>query len=520
MDIASDYETVPYPDFVHPRTNPDRIAATARLFGLRTADPSKCRVLEIGCGQGGNLISLASIYPESEFVGIDLSPGHIKRGLRNATAAGIPNVELHAMNVADFDADRFGTFDYIIAHGIYSWVPDPIARHVLRICRQTLSPAGLAFVSYNTYPGWHAKSMIRDMIRYHTASIPEPDRRIAAAKRFLEDLVVSIPETTAYGQTLREEFVKINQSDEAYLFHEQFEAINRPLMFVDFIDEIAREGLRYVSEANLTYLPTHRMPTEMARSLAAMPLIRREQHIDFFADRSFRQSLLAHSDTVGLNDEPDVDAIVDLWLSTSAKTGSAINLDELQLIGPETAKATVRSSSSRIAMTHLIELKGIAIRFSDLWEFVLSQTRDMVLKPDSKTSLGSELLQLAKVGLVDWHVGPSPYTLTSGDHPTVSAWSRYQASVGETVATRRHQAIRLDEATRQLVQHCDGKHDLNAITDAVFEFIQRDAMHVHSEGQPISDSDQLRELVHQEVLRNLSSLAERGLFASNNHGAS
>ena len=49
-----------------------------KLFGLNTAAPTQCRVLELGCAAGLNLIAMAALLPESTFVGIDLSPVQIE----------------------------------------------------------------------------------------------------------------------------------------------------------------------------------------------------------------------------------------------------------------------------------------------------------------------------------------------------------------------------------------------------------------------------------------------------------
>ena len=128
-------------------------------------------MLELGCASGDNLIPMALGLPNARFVGIDLSARQIEQGQRQVSALGLANIELRQYNIADVDAS-WGKFDYIICHGIYSWVPAPVRERLLAICRDNLAPNGVAYVSYNTLPGWHMRGMIRDMMIYHSAAFP------------------------------------------------------------------------------------------------------------------------------------------------------------------------------------------------------------------------------------------------------------------------------------------------------------------------------------------------------------
>src|SRR5262245_56107405 len=90
------------------------------------------RVLEIGCGTGGNLLPMAEVFPDARFIGIDLAATQIAVGQELQRAAGITNVELRAFDICDIDKS-FGEFDYIIVHGVYSWVPDNVKARVLDV---------------------------------------------------------------------------------------------------------------------------------------------------------------------------------------------------------------------------------------------------------------------------------------------------------------------------------------------------------------------------------------------------
>ena len=163
---TTSYDNVLYPSYTHPQTHPDRLATLATLFGLRPAPVATSRMLELACGQGGNLIPLAVSYPDSHCVGVDLSQRQIDSGQAVIEALGLTNIDLRPQSILDFPVDS-GPFDYIIAHGVYSWVPEPVRDKILQICRDHLAPQGVAIVSYNTFPGWHQRRMIRDMMLFH-----------------------------------------------------------------------------------------------------------------------------------------------------------------------------------------------------------------------------------------------------------------------------------------------------------------------------------------------------------------
>src|SRR5438309_8463984 len=151
--ILRDYEDVPYlSDPIEP-SHPDVLATAATLAGLQPVAPDRSRVLEVGCASGGNLLPLAASFPASEFVGIDISPAQISEARRIAQGAEIHNVSLQATDLAEFNAEP-GSFDYIICHGVYSWMPPRTADKLLSLLGRCLASQGVAYVSYNTYPGW------------------------------------------------------------------------------------------------------------------------------------------------------------------------------------------------------------------------------------------------------------------------------------------------------------------------------------------------------------------------------
>src|SRR5262249_40891875 len=160
---SNSYDAVPYNSYPFPRTHPGHLAAVASLFGMKPAPIGRCRVLELGCAGGVNLIPMALTLPASRFIGVDLSARQIADGQKLAAELALDNLHLRHLNILDVD-QSLGQFDYIVCHGVYSWAPGPVRDKILEVCARNLAPQGVAFVSYNTYPGWHMNGMIRDML--------------------------------------------------------------------------------------------------------------------------------------------------------------------------------------------------------------------------------------------------------------------------------------------------------------------------------------------------------------------
>ncbi|EMI41966.1 Methyltransferase type 12 [Rhodopirellula sp. SWK7] len=534
MDAAQQYEDVPYPDFVHPRTNPDSIAAMARLHGVETAPPAHSRILELGCGQGGNLISLAVLYPDSHCVGIDLSAGHIASGKSNTAKLGLKNIRLHAGDLTKFPAgfpadiakpSGENRFDYILVHGVYSWVPEQVRKEILRICRDHLSDSGIAFISYNTYPGWHAKGMVREILRHH-ASVSSQSRpslqSITDGKQFLEEVANSVPETTSYGKMLREELRSISQSHEAYLFHEQFETINEPRYFHQFVDEVSEMDLQYVCESSLTFVPSQ---TEaMKQRISTMGALQREQYLDYVCNRTFRQSLLRRNGKgEKATDNTELSGINQLWFSTDSKCQNSDNQPytaadlanpetELRVVNNRGTNVTIKTPTTQAALLHLASVRPAAVSFQSLWDHASRQRNAGADEESARANFGGELIQLIRFEMVRLHSDELPLVTTVSSQPQTSVLARRQAESGSTITSLRHMNVRVDEATRQLIMLCDGTNDRQQIVAGMVRFIIRDGVGLKHQGREITDPNQITELVREKIEPNLRNLGVMGLL--------
>jgi protein-L-isoaspartate O-methyltransferase len=295
----------PYDDLIfrsQPRKSSlDLMAAVARISGLTTADPARCCVLELGPGDGLSLIGLACAYPESSFAGVDSSIRSIEAAEETRQECGITNVEFHHKDLLDIGPE-FGAFDYIIANGLYSWVPGPVREHLLKICSQNLAPSGVACITYNVFPGCHLRRMVRDMLLLHTGSLQRRDEKIERARNFLDFLRSACSGEGALGGEIVE---TLHHADEL-LYHDDLSPVNEPVYFHQFVAHAGQYGLKYAGDTAWIDFQDRLLGPDHQEALAAFAAddpMRRIQYLDFIKNRRFRRSLACHASN-SLDREP------------------------------------------------------------------------------------------------------------------------------------------------------------------------------------------------------------------------
>ena len=517
------YDRVPYPNYVHSQTHPNRLAAIAALFGMKAAPVDRCRILELGCGQGANLIPIANAFPETGCVGIDLSSLQIGQGNEVVDAVGLSNIELKALSILDLPED-LGEFDYIICHGVYSWVPAEVRDKILAICKQHLSPNGVAIISYNTFPGWHQRRMIRDMMRFHTKAFEEPKKRVEQARAFLTLMTKAIPAESAYGKSLHEEFRALSGADDSYLFHEQLEDINEPQYFHQFAASLEQHGLQYLNEVNLNNLSLDGYPPEVAKVLADMPLTEREQYVDFLVRRTFRQSIICRDDVVldrtKLNQNID-----DLFLACPAVTdpeSGPIDLTpgtQVSFVGLRQTKITVNDPTCKAALGLLAKAWPQPIKFTDLdvasrkavaGNGIVLSNRDSMQQDSAR--LAQHMLRSLIAGAVSVQVATNTFTVAVADRPTACPLARAQTQFGNRVATRLFQTTNLNPLNQFLVGQLDGNRTHDQLLDLLVGFVEESEFVMQHQGQPVTETQAIRELIGQQLKPNLEILARKGLL--------
>jgi SAM-dependent methyltransferase len=288
---ATSYDEVAYPTRARGWTHPDRLAVIASLAGMTPAAPSQARVLEVGCGDGANLMGIAFHYPGARVAGFDLAAAPLERGRRLAARLGLRNLELRHADLLDFRPGE--QFDYIIAHGVYSWVPEAVRARILQLCHDCLAPQGVAYISYNVLPGWYFRLPVRDLMLFHTGDIADPAAKLAASSDIAAWMAQSSPEND-YGRVLRDEVRGLAECDAGHIYHDDLSPVNEPLYLHQFLAAAAGHGLQYVADADSLLAAALGSEATKAAPWAGDDMVRAEQYLDFLRLRRFRQSILCH----------------------------------------------------------------------------------------------------------------------------------------------------------------------------------------------------------------------------------
>lgn len=449
--LRETYERVPYASGSYHHTHPDHLATLALLHGLETAPPARCRVLELGCADGGNLLPMALELPSSEFVGIDLSPRQIEMGIANLRELGLTNVDLRAMSI--LDASRsLGTFDYVICHGVYSWVDRDVQEKVLALCGEVLAPNGIAYVSYNALPGWHVRRFVRDLLQYGTRNADDPAARSFELIRFLSDATAR--DSDAWAQILRSAREQFDQwSDEpTYLLHDYLERTNEAFYVHEFVARAARHGLQYAGDAEPHMNEHDTLGAELSARLRALSgdEIEHEQLFDFLVNRSFRRTLLMREGVT---------------LDRTMQPARMRRLHAASSVRPVSGESFENERGQQFSASHPAA-KALLLALADAWPHSLSFD-ELLQRVDADETLLADLLwSFYWTGVAELHVEPPRCANVVSDRPRASALARRQLARGPFVTNLRRRVLKIeDPAVRELLLQLDGTRDRASLPD-------------------------------------------------------
>jgi SAM-dependent methyltransferase len=508
------YDQLPYPSKFFVQSFPDRLATQATLFGMEPAEAGTCRLLELGCGNGSNLIAQAYLMPEATFVGVDLAKGHIDDAIAAAEKLELRNVEFRQMDVTEMSASDFGKFDYITAHGLFSWVPEFVRTRVLKVYRELLNENGVGYLSYSAYPGAHQREMVQRAMRFAAEGIADPIEKVRKAMSFLQFLAENTPDRGTYQAALRHELLRHAAHDAADIFHDDLSELNRPFYFHEFAELLASHGLQYLAEAELHAMGSHGL-TKDAQSFieATEDVIEREQMLDLVRGRQFRQTLFCRSEIV-LDRKPKPES-VDRFLIASSLTPRNKDADlhskkVEKFVGATNLGIELDQPLIKAMLAELGSVWGRAIAFPELvdrgkkrlgestfaageWEQQIQITR-MVLMQIAMASSMAEL-----------HLYQPAGTTLLSDKPQVNRLARWQMQNTGHITTTLGQDMKIDDpVSRRLLELLDGTHDGVSLERNMAGFIRT------AEG--LEDRGQLLKTLPEWIDESLSSLARLGVF--------
>lgn len=496
------YDEFPYESYSFPLTHPERLATIATLFGLQPAPAPTARVLELGCGAGGNLVPMAASMPGATFRGYDLSGVQVQQAQDLIRALGLRNIAVEQRNILEVGGAP-DKFDYIICHGVFSWVPENVQEKIFSTCREALNANGVALVSYNTYPGWHMRESIRGMMLYHARQFDDPKLQVTQSRALLDFLVKSVSaEKNPYGMYLAGELKLLSATADSYIAHEHLEHWNTPAYFYQFVERAARHGLQYLGEAEFSTMVVKNLAAPVAETLSRgiRDVIRMEQYMDFIRNRTFRSTLLCHQEQ---------------RLDRNVESARVTRLHVAAGVEPVDAKADVRSTQNetfktlggiqfhtampltKAAIRVLSSAWPRAVHFGDLLAGArrLIGTTDGMDDADAEQRLAADVLQLYAANAVELHSIPSSFVTSVSEKPSTSALVRLQASTGARVTNLRHESLRVNDVERRMLGLLDGSRRRRDVIEQLVAAVDSGELSLKRADQPIADpADRLEQV--------------------------
>jgi len=430
------YDEIPYTSFPHSPSHPDQLATVAFLHCLQPPAVNGCRVLELGCGAGANLLGMAYGLPGARLVGIDLAHGAIERARGDARTLGLRNVEFEVGDVRDAAVSGLGEFDYVIAHGLYAWIDQPAREALMATCAACLAPDGIAYMSFNTHPGGHFRRSLRELALWHAREHREPAERAQRSRELFASLRSLRDDSDPWGALLAAELPELSVAPTDHLVHDLLNEDWEPVWFADFAAAAQRSGLQYVGEASFHRTTGPWEPEVEAElwRLAEGDRVAYQQFVDFMLWRRFRDSLLCHAGHA-VSDHFDRGRVPALRFRSSGPLAE-------QDARPDGILPTLAAHSPQ------------PITFEQL-------RAELDADPGR---LAEALLDLARHGRVTMHLEPPMVGVAEVARPRVTGLARMQAIEGDFCTTLFGGIVRLDGSViRTLLRLADGSRDREQI---------------------------------------------------------
>jgi SAM-dependent methyltransferase len=430
----SSYDCVPYPTSINRQFCPGNLATARGLQDIERPEHLGARILEIGGGDGLNLLAAAAADPNLRGLSFDLAGTAVERGRRWAEAAGITNVELRQLDILDAaDGAVTGEWDFIVAHGVYAWVPEPVREAMWRLIARVLAPAGVAYVSYNAMPGGHLRLAMREMLLHHLQGVDDPAERIAQAKALLRAYAEQADSDEPIVAAMRGLARSMAERVDGVLHHDELGEVYAPQSLAQVSEAAERHGLKWLGEAAPGRLTDGFGPDDQAE------LVRAAQLRDYLEGRYFRQSLFVRAE-LPVSRRFDPQRVAPLWAGCHGRRTGETEFTTDQ------ERCEVSDPGLIAALDRLIASYPARIRCGELF---------------GDDAHLDALFRMFDAGLITLHAGPAPCATEIPERPTASPLARMQLREGwPAVATLDHRTLAItDERARAFIQLLDGSRD-------------------------------------------------------------
>ncbi|MDG6897146.1 hypothetical protein A6A19_03820 [Actinobacillus delphinicola] len=514
------YNQIPYISNPFFKSHPAYLKSILALCNIRSAPIETARVLEIGCSMGGNIIPLAIQYPQMNIVGIDLSSVQVEKGNEIIQKMGLKNIVLINADISQVTCDD-GLFDYIICHGVFSWVPPAVQESILALIEKALSPTGMAFVSYNTYPGWHTSIAYRDIALFQDLPTETAETRYQNMMTTFGFLKDTVPSSTPLGTALDNNYDSLTQQPSYYMLHEYLEPCNMPLYFMQFNNMLKKHNLLHLVDAD--FLPQFNYPSHLTQeqiaqlqSLANGDVIYEEQLKDFINNRHFRQSVITR-----LNNFNNMKDMPNEWLNLHIASNLTKREDEEGMVSYyHNEKKLADDPSTRFILDYIFDKKLSTTPVSEIYQAFQKSYPEI-----SINSFFSSIALLAAAADITLRPHCVKVNDTFHEKPYIPASYR---SLAEHLITHDdinfancyHHIISFTPIEKIFMTLCDGKHSLAEIIDHIIQGVENGNYTLevtHDNSQAITSipdfsQKELRHILNEQLINLLNYLAHNGFL--------
>lgn len=520
-NTAKKYNELQYESYPYHQSSPQKIATLGVLFGMNPPKIETARVLELGCAAGGNIIPHAIHYPKGQYVGIDLSEKQIEDGQNTVTKLGLKNIQLKCTSITEVN-ESYGKFDYIICHGVFSWVPDFVQDKILEICNKNLSENGIAYISYNTLPGWNMVRTVRDMMLYHSQGFNNIQDKIIQSRA----LLAFVKESTegmdsAYAKMLAQEAELLAKQRDSYIAHEHLEDNNKQFYFSDFMKKATEHNLQYLSDTALTSMYLGNMKPSVIEKLKEVnDIIKTEQYLDFINNRRFRTTLLCHKN-IPLNRALDNESIRKFSISIDITPEKP--LDEKNINNNDSVKFFFKNDPEQNISSTSPYLKGILYVLSDNKSYpikinTLVEKVSKLFNNGKKQEIENELIanamNLVIKGYIDISLHEKDKSKINLDKPCISNLALHQ--VNETnnnwITSITHNAVGINIFDKFALKYMDGNNTQKDILDHLVKEVKNKNMTVSKDNVLIEDEKEIKKELEAYLKESITRFASQGVF--------
>jgi len=496
VSSVNSYDEVPYESYPYGQSNPYYLMTLGTLFGMKSPAVETARILELGCAAGGNLIPHATQYPKANFMGVDLSKVQIDEANKHVAALELKNIEFRHCSITDID-ESFGKFDYIICHGVISWVPEFVRNKIFEIVNQNLTPDGIAYISYNTLPGWNMIRTIRDMMLYHATMFNDIKEKVSQSRLLLDFVKDSLENSNSpYAEVLKNEATLLAKQSDHYLRHDHLEEENKQYYFQEFMENAKKNNLQYLSDCAVSTMYLGNMPPKVAEKLQSInDIVRTEQYMDFITNRRFRSTLLCH-DSVKLNRSINNEDIKKFNISFNVVPEKPLvdvdfddSLENLKFFynGNKDSSLSTSSPFMKAILYSFAENINNPISFDKL-----TTSANKKLKTNKLAEIKNEFLNNAMKLMLQGYIQITLQKTREElklDKPKASKMVSYQVSHTNNmwVTNLKHEVVGVNLFEKIALKYMDGKHDKVQILNSIMKHIANGELTLSRDGNKIED---------------------------------